>query len=234
MRFNLLEQYLNNILYKEDLKDRKANLFTREHRTGIEIDETTGRAKEGMLYRKELLRSQKDGDLFCLEVKETNGLLPEEGMLKFGGESKAVSYRRAEELRLKPVIYSLTRELMKESGCFKMYLLTPAIFERGWLPDWECRDEDKLIFQLPTSKLKIRILTAALGKYEMVSGWDIAENSPKPGYRVVPPGSVYYCEVIDDDFAVKDLMADLHGKSISDKRTKEGFGISYLGGIVNV
>jgi CRISPR-associated protein Cmr3 len=67
----------------------------------------------------------------------------------------------------------------------KIVLLTPAYFSDGWQPergDWsEWVNGGKLV-------------SVAVGKPHLISGWDVANNQPKPLRHYVPAGSVFFFE----------------------------------------
>ena len=63
----------------------------------------------------------------------------------------------------------------------------------------------------------------------MVGGFDIRNRRPKPTYYAVPQGSVYYFELIEGK--IEDVIEKIHGKSISEKYSEQGFGISFVGGV---
>lgn len=66
-----------------------------------------------------------------------------------------------------------------------MVLLTPTYFDAGWQPkggDWS-----KWVGGG-------RLVSAALGKPQLISGWDVAKNKPKPLRHYLPAGSVFFFE----------------------------------------
>lgn len=231
-KFITLEQlnwYLNNILEEGDIKEGSDRIFKKEFRTGIKIDRETATVEERKLYRKEVLALDINNKYrFFLKIEGTGGLLPKKGLIKLGGESKGASYVEAEEVDSDIKLEEDTKERILKSRRFKLYLATPAIFKKGWLPNWL---DKNLHGQLPETKIKVKLLTAAVDRYHTVSGWNMVENEPKTGYRLVPAGSVYYFEIIDKDFKIDDLITELHESNISDIRKEEGFGISYIGGV---
>ena len=108
------------------------------------------------------------------------------------------------------------RDRICKSREFKLYLATPAIFDAGWHP--KCLHKN------------IKLITAAVGNYVTVGGWDVAHNRPKVAYRAVPAGSVYYYRLINGTKA-ETVLDCLHYKNISDQRSQEGFGLSYVGAV---
>jgi CRISPR-associated protein Cmr3 len=137
-------------------------------------------------------------------------------MLKLGAENKAVSYKVLENNSpIEPGDFKKR---------FKMVITTPAIFDNGWFPG----NIDPNTFIYDYNGLKIKLLSAAVGKKLFIGGWDMKNNKPKKMYRAVPAGSVYYFELISGN--PEDIIQKFHMKSISDIRPKEGFGITYIGG----
>jgi CRISPR-associated protein Cmr3 len=222
-----LEKYLNN---ESDLDIEKDNFefFTKEYRTGIKINKDLNTVEEGKLYRKELIRLKDDYNYY-LELSNDEELLPKKGLLKLGGGGKGVSYY-SHYIDNSINLSKETKMRIEDTGKFKIYLSTPAILNKGWIPEFI---DDNLIATLE-SGIKIKIICSSIGKFKMISGWDLAKGRPKTAYRVLPAGSVYYCEILNDDFKINNLLDELHGQSLSDKRRKDGFGISYIGGIKNV
>ena len=108
------------------------------------------------------------------------------------------------------------RDVIDKSKKFKLYLATHAIFDDGWLP--KCLHG------------AIELITAAVGNYVTIGGWDVANRSPKDAYRAVPAGSVYYFRLINGTKA-ETVLDCLHYKNIGDQRTQEGFGLAYVGAL---
>ena len=183
-----------------------------EGKTGIARSAHTGSAKEGHLYRVEMLRLKKDVSILC----EFEGLEIEGPMLKLGGEAKAVRIQPSEQKILPPVADDL------EGGVFKLYLASPAIFSQGWLPVW--LNADTLEGEIPQTGTKVRLIAAAIGKPVYLGGFDLKARQFKPMRRVVPAGSVYHFEVLHGPFPL-----GLHGHSISDELPEQGFGITFIG-----
>ena len=80
--------------------------------------------------------------------------------------------------------------------------------------------------------VKLRLLTAAIGKPVPIGGFDIRARIPKKMRRAVPAGSVYYFEV-EDESRINDVIQWLHNRSVSDQEEdrRQGFGIAYIGRI---
>jgi len=187
-----------------------------EPKIGIGRDDVTKSSQEARLYRVGLNRLK--------DVRIRVGFegidLPSEGFLKLGGEGKVVYYqeKKVNEIEI-PVIEKR----------FKLYFATPAIFKNGWLPAWINPDNLEGVF--PGTNLRVKLITAAIGKPLSIGGFDMKMMKPKPMRKAVPPGSTYYFDLIDQDLNKSALLNKVHYISDFDT-TKEGFGIAYLGGVL--
>ncbi len=188
-----------------------ADFLTNEPKVGIKRNYQTHTSSEGNLYRIGMQRLKN----IKIVVRFENLDIPEKGILKLGGESKPVHYRVIDQPEI---------QLPEIDRFFKLYISTPAIFDKGWLPSWI--DEENLEGKLPHTNIKVKLLTAVVGKYINIGGFDIKNRKPKTMYKAVPAGSVYYFKILEGDPIELNKIQET---SISDKRKEEGFGISYIG-----
>lgn len=217
-------------------------LIERESKIGIARSRDTLSSEDHMLYRIDMSRfKNRDGIYGFVVDYECHKPLPtERGILKFGGEGKSFAYRDTNQWPnfLKPVDNLDTNsrdhhlEAIKTSiestGKFKLYFATPTIFKNGWLPSW--LNEDTFSGEYPAgqaSPMRLKLVTAAIGKPITVGGWSMAKDGAKQSYRAVPAGSVYYFELMDRS-RTDDLITAFHYKNVSDKRSKEGFGLALI------
>lgn len=209
-----LNQYLKSV--NKNYTFNSMNDFIKyEPKIGIARNNQTKTTEEGHLYRVDLNR------IINLKlVVEFEGLeIKEKGFLKLGAEGKTVSYESLKnEIKIESI--SLNNKI------FKLYFATPTYFKNGWLPEWINKDT----FQGEYNKIKLKLLTASLGKTLNIGGFDMKTKTPKPMRKFVPAGSVYYFELEDINDKEK-LIEVFHNKSICDDKilSKQGFGISYLG-----
>lgn len=221
------------------------DLFQRERRLGIRLDNTRRVSEEGMLYTAEMVRTAADsGLLVCLEGadafwEEEN--LPREGLLALGGERRAGRYQLLGP-DIDTHIESLKNLIAVESEAarrFKLYLVTPASFQPeagrpGWLPDMvgSPRYEDGVSsYMCRSDPLEFRLVGAAVGKPMAVSGWSLSHERPNASRRLVPAGSVYYFELERGSFS--DVLERFWFKSmLADQKSEDaraGFGITLVG-----
>ncbi len=208
-----------------------------EPKIGIERDYRTSSAKDNMLYRINMSRFQSQflkknerkalSDLGFVVDYQCKIELPENGMLKLGGEGKSFTYKQScyhtDPLAAEEDMTAL-KEVIHSSGFFKLYFATPAIFDHGWLPKWI----DKTTYNAQYESLSFELITAAVGKPIAIGGWDMKKNMPKPTRQAVPAGSVYYFK-LPDESCVDAIVDTFHYKNISDCQAAEGFGLCFVG-----
>jgi CRISPR-associated protein Cmr3 len=198
------------------------DLFTREPRMGVQIDSYPKRPTEGNLYQVEFIRLQSGVGL----LMEVTGLaLTHEGLLQLGGEMRAAKYETvATTIDLAPAgRLSVDTPRLR----FKLYFATPAIFAKGWLPN--AIDEPGL--EGNWNGIAVRLVSAALGKTQVIGGRDISQRDAQhPLRRVAPAGSVYFFEVTDASTQATDIFNAFDGRCVSDLDAQIGFGLCYVGG----
>lgn len=196
---------------KTEFKIKKVSDHVKsEPKTGIGRDDYTHTASDALLYRVGMRRPKNFQILVEFDWPSQRAALETDNFLiKLGAENKVAKVnKRRRSFRIQP------EEITLKSNRFKLYLSTPAIFENGWMPD------------LAKHGINAQLVAAAVGKPLYIGGFDMEKGKPKPMYRAVPAGSVYFYETSDDVDAIK---AQLFGKAISDKMPEQGFGIAYLG-----
>lgn len=199
----------SNITFKEI-----DSLITLEPKIGIGRSNATHTTEDSMLYRVAMKRMKETS--LIIEFEGIN--LPEAGIIKLGGEGRPVHYESIKDVQIKaPEI---------DGNMFKLYLSTPAIFENGWLPGWI--NGNSLEGQY--SGLKLRLLTASIGRVVYIGGFDMKAKEPKPMKRAVPAGSMYYFEILSNAQNLSPINI-FHGKAISDVFPEQGFGITYVGAV---
>ncbi len=199
--------------------------LTIEPKIGIGRNAATLTSKEGLLYRLGMMRFN---DNFRLNLEVCGISLNNRGILKLGGENKPFAYEITEPEFLlesdefKQELAERLEQKRKNGRIrFKIYLATPSIWDSGWNMD---------AASLSLSRIPCEIITAAVGKYSNIGGWDLAKTKPKTMYRAVPAGSVYYCET-EYETTAKEIIDAFHYKNISDRRSEEGFGLAFVGAI---
>lgn len=182
-----------------------------EPKVGIGRNDYSNAAEDAQLFRVGMRRASDFELLLDFnwpmegEVEQPDASF----FVKLGGECKVAEIRSSRQR------FSLNPDDVKLSGNrFKIYLSTPAIFDSGWQPD------------LSKFQIVAKLMAAAIGRPQHMGGFDIAKGKPKPMYKAIPAGSVFYYET---DENLDEVKAKLFGKAISDLMPEQGFGIAYIG-----
>jgi CRISPR-associated protein Cmr3 len=218
LTINSLKDYLMG--YEKQLRFReKKEIFSYERKTGIKRNRKTLSSEESHLYRISMIRFKKEA-FFYIEIEGLNSY-PCEGKVQLGADWKIVKIEKTEEDLLKGL-----REIdfQLNNKIFKIYFATPAIFKKGWIPDWI----NETTFEGNYEGIKLKLIACSIGKYKLIGGWNLANKRPKPMYKAVPSGSVYYFKILDDTSAER-IKEVFHFKNISDINPEEGFGLSLVG-----
>lgn len=200
-------------------------LFVKESRFGIEVNNHKQIIEEGKLYQTEFIRCQENVGLY-LEVEGIQSLTQvasDQGLVAIGGENKVASYRILENLVSENFLEKLSSRMTHSSG-FKLYLATPTKFRGGWLPNWI----DPSTLQGTYKGVEVKLIAAAIGRYQTIRGWDIAHNRPKPVSRAVEAGSVYY---FTTSASAENIIEAFHWKNLADdpQDAQIGFGLTLVG-----
>lgn len=113
----------------------------------------------------------------------------------------------------------------------KLHLVSPALFDYGWQPDWLATGAIPGLPQVKVSQL----VSAAVARRTPVSGWNMTTTSrhkktgPKAARFMVPMGSVYYLE-LEHALSAEDIeQLWLHPISDDEQDCRDGFGLAIPG-----
>ncbi len=201
---------------KTDDLVHRTELWCDEARTGVGLQETLRMSKDGRLYTFGYVRLWP-GISIGFEARGT-GLQPG-GFVRLGGEARTASLEAGPAF---PAGTPETASGKRWSLCFAV----PALSETGSYPPGFAEDrlEGALGDQL------CRLTAAALPRFVLSGGWDVARNFPKPLRRAIPAGSVFLFESATGE-AVS--LADFDGRCYSDfsrdALARQGFGLAVAG-----
>ena len=176
---------------------RAERWLQKEPKIGIARDAQTMRAKEGMLYQLPMHRFREEqgkSDTGLLVLCDRSPSFDDIRYVLLGGEGRPWHLTPLQRERL---LYSEEEEeqliqQIREREMARIILLTPAIWKRGTRP--ACYDETTQELHLP-GDLRVKLLTAAVGRPLVIGGWDMKKNRPKPRKLAVPAGSVLVVKV---------------------------------------
>lgn len=229
-------QELNNLINEEQ---KNIKMIKTENKVGIKLNKNSGNVEEGYLYSSPHIRLDNNYS-FVLGIEDDNNLLENEGYFRLGGDTRAVRYSIINLTQnIEKIKNGINESLKNNNKRFKVVLLTYAIFKNGWYPDFlkvtkqnSKENKPNLEGLMPNTNIEVKLIGCILGKPKCIGGFDLAKKYPKPIVKAVPPGSVYYFEVLNNDNNWKDkLINDFSFKSILDNNlSKEGFGQILIGG----
>lgn len=192
-------------------------LWAEEPRVGLERDNITRIAVRGKLYNCVHVRPCKGTELVVL-VKGVpdDWTLRRNRVARMGGEGRlagvAVDRINTPEAvlpdapGLKPVGNKLR---------FTVTLVTPG---------WYAKTDIVSVIQQGPPGVPGQCVAACVGKPELVGGWNLADNRPRPLHPVIPAGSTWFYE--SDDRV--ETVLDLHGRCLGG-RSAFGFGQILIG-----
>lgn len=212
-RFKHYLEYNEEKIHVESLTD----YIISEPKIGIardNISRTTSGEAEGKMYRVNMQRLEnKNGNSLKIAVEYENLTLDDTGIIRLGGENKSVFYKHIEQSKVPD--FHLRPENLK-SDILRVYLNTPAILENGYCPKIFLNSND------------FELLTYAIGKPLFAGGFDMAKKVPKPMYKAVPAGSVYYLKAKNPHQVFGHLYQNNPFDEI-EGFAEQGFGKFYIG-----
>ncbi len=214
-----------------DLVEAK-QLWQTEPRVGVGLDPGKRSAYEGRLFTAEavaMARRILPQDAAGFDVGFLVGVagcaVPREGMLRVGGDGRAMALRALDEYAFPEPDY----EAISRARRCRMILASPGVFAHGWLPTGVERVDGEWRFEL--YGVRARLVAACVPRAEWISGWDLARERPKPARRAAPAGSVYWLD--DLEASAEQLRALVEGGLWSELymdpiRRAEGFNRIWL------
>lgn len=165
-----------------------------------------------------LSKARRLGLAVATVATEAPGL--RDGLGFLGGERRLVTWRKS-EMSL-PVCPDLLRSRIVRDRHCRVVLLTPAHFELGWKPTWLLASAEGV-----TPKLR----AMAIGRPQVVSGWDLDKGGAKPARRLAAAGTVLFLELAGNDDAIGRWVNKIWMSPISDGKQDrlDGFGLAALG-----
>lgn len=216
---------------------KAAHLHTRDPRLGIGLNPDAGTVESGLIYTTEGHAFSPTGDPakprqapkpfvatgFLVGIEGADGLLPDVGFLRLGGDGRGARYQRVD---YRPPESPLER--IARSGRFRLILATPGLFADGWLPPGVRRAGTDYLWS--AGGCSARLVCAAVPRREVVSGWDLFAWKPKDAQRAAPAGSTYRFEGLQGSPDKLAAWADagLWGDTIDHQRRAEGYNLAWL------
>ncbi len=173
---------------------------TGDRRTHVAIDPKTLAADTGRLFQTEGLDFaptnpglHADGSAQTLRLLARCSEALPEGLVHLGGERRlARLYPEPESLW--PTCPADWCERILEAGGLTLMLLTPGVFAAGYRPGWL---DAALEGEVPNAPgVRLRLVAAALERWQAHSGWDLAAHQPRPTRKLVAAGATYWFRLL--------------------------------------
>jgi len=214
------------------------NLPEKDVRTHVKIEEKSGSAKESMLFQTTgldfRLRNKSQGIQMTVKVESENefGIFASnlDSYHPLGGERRLALWK-ADNKQSGWACPEKIKKILNGTERIRMILATPGIFSHGWLPGW-LKDKGDVIEGSPPSApdITLRLVSACVDRWKPLSGWSMETKGPKPVRRIVPEGSVYFFERVNNG-DTSDIGNKLWLKSVCDNKQdrQDGFGLALWG-----
>ncbi|MFY9825290.1 MAG: type III-B CRISPR module-associated Cmr3 family protein [Thermoanaerobaculia bacterium] len=193
----------------------RTELWCDEARTGVGLQKEHRTSEKGRLYTFGFIRL-RSGVSLGFDVKGSE--LQPGGFVRLGGEGRTAS------LQAGPAFPAF--EGAPAGGRFSLCFATPALSETGGYPPGFAADRLEGIL----GGRRCRLVGAALSRFVLAGGWDLARQFPKPLRRAIPAGSVFLFEPLED---AASSLAGLDGHCFSDfpgeELARQGFGLAAAG-----
>jgi CRISPR-associated protein Cmr3 len=180
------KSFPENIIYNKEL-------FTLENRVGLALDRNTRIAKEHQLYQNQHIRIHPDKNVqIGMQVDGIKEKLHPTAkiLINFGGEG------RLAEVSISEVNHNIISPVVKSDKYIFLTLLTAANLDNSWLPNDSFKKDNE---HGEIKGVKLKIVSAVLGKSIREGGWDLVKGESRPVISLIPAGSVLFCEVIEGD-----------------------------------
>jgi CRISPR-associated protein Cmr3 len=205
---------VNDLVHSQDL-------WSLDLRVGVGLDSLRRSAEDGKLFSVQALAFHS-GVGFIVGVRGATP--PSTGSLRLGGDGRAANLQDVAVQFPTPDYQALAG-----SRRCRLVLTSPGIFAGGWLPTGAAQPSD-VGSEFNLCGIKARIVSAAVPRAEIVSGWDLSgrngKGSPKVARRVAPAGSVYWLEDLQATPEQLEAM-EVHGlwaeSDYDAQRRAEGF-----------
>ena len=213
-----IQSWLNGQPITQEHLVESKQLWKIDSRLGIALDAAGRTTIEGQLYTVDAI-AMNENIGFLTGIDGADGLL-QNGLLRLGGDGRGAQHNKVDWKPLQP-----DWDMIQKTQRFRLALATPGLFEQGWLLPGMSKQTNGFIWKTP--EFSAHLATASVSRAETISGWDLAENCPKPALKAVSTGSVYWFDHFKGDTLALRKLVEQGLSLISDypdnKRCAEGF-----------
>mgnify|MGYP000882972387 CR=1 FL=1 len=189
--------------------------WRQEVRVGLERDDSTRTAKEGLLYTARHVRLKSEVKLIVYIDGIPDGWkVPHNSIVPLGGESR-VSFcgQWDKELSFDGQVDKAIAE-----GRVALIALTPIDLDEKVITGRE---------PIPNLAGSVSVISACIDRHQRIGGWDSVNRGPLPLRSLLPAGSVLFCTT-DSPKEFGASLAGTRGYLSIGNRTEYGFGLVAL------
>jgi CRISPR-associated protein Cmr3 len=177
-------------------------LWAFDTRVGVGLETNTRSVADGRLFttqavaltqRGRRIEDERVADFDVGFVASVAGAeVPTSGLVRLGGDGRGAALHPVKD----PLLDIDPTKILATRRC-RIVLTTPGLLAAGWLPTGAEPDERRKdgAVRFALAGVSGWIVCAAVPRFEVVSGWDLARWQPKPALRAAPAGSVYWLEL---------------------------------------
>lgn len=200
----------------------KDALWKNDPRPGIALDGERRTAAEGALFTADHIALSDNIGFLCGFTGTRGARLG--GTLRLAGDGRGAEWTTTDW-----TAPAAPLEAIAASRRFRLILATPGLFAGGWLPS----GVDPQTRRLAGTDFSAHLACAAVPRAELVSGWDLLNNMPKPAQLAAPAGSVYWFDDFEGETGklAEWIAAGLWDENsvIDSGRRAEGWNRAWLG-----
>ena len=194
----------------------------REERTHVTISPETGSAEDSRLFTTLGARFAKNAVIAARLSVGAEDDLPKRDIAALGGDRRPAFV----EWGADQVQWPTPPEKLDPGRGLRLFLITPGIFEKGWLPSFLAETRGGNFREVPETKVRLRLRSACVPRWQPGHGWDMTigkDGAPKPMRKMVPAGAVYFVEVDGDR---EEAMRTLWNRSLceAEQDRRDGLG----------
>jgi len=201
-----------------------------DRRTHVAIDPTTLTSDPGRLFQTEGLDFEPTNHWLQatapgagLRLLARCGKALPAALVHLGGERRLAALQPQPESAW-PIPDPGWFERIANARGLTLTLLTPAFFGAGYRPGWLGDDGEGAPPLTPG--LRLRLVAAAVTRWQPHSGWDLARRRPRPTRKLIGAGATYWLRLIGQPDP--DALAALWLASLCDveQDRRDGFGLA--------
>lgn len=207
-----------------------------DQRTHVQIDSERQSAEDGRLFQtrglsftqtneQQLAQTQRLALFVKADYNQTKLSVPPIKLAPLGGERRLAHWHNVPATSSSPFDQATIDAIatkIGQAGFCRAILLTPAMFEKGYRPDY--------LVQAHHSVQPI-LKAIAVKRAQVISGWDLAARGAKPTRRLAPTGTVFFLALEGSSKAIKTWVSEFWMQCISDAEQdrRDGFGLAVFG-----